>query len=57
MQSDLAALVPPALMAAAFLLAVGAFLRHEMRGAKNRAQDALDEVEEPTSADDLTDQR
>lgn len=57
MQSDLAALVPPALMAAAFLLALGAFLRHEMRGAKNRTEDTLDEVEEPTAADDMSDQR
>jgi len=45
------------LMAAAFLLALGAFLRHEMRGAKNRAQDTLYEVEEPTAAADMSDQR
>jgi len=44
-------------MAAAFLVALGAFLRHEMRGAKNRAEDAVDEVEEPRRTDGLTDQR
>ena len=31
MLSDLAALAPPLLVCAAFLIAVGAFLRHEMR--------------------------
>lgn len=30
---DLAALTPPFLVAAAFLIAVGAFVRHEMRAA------------------------
>ena len=55
--SDLTALTPPALMAAAFLVALGAFLRHEMRGRKNRAEDALDDVEEPSRTDDLTDRR
>lgn len=57
MLSDLAALTPPALMAAAFLVALGAFLRHEMRGPKSRAEDALDEVEEPSRTEDFTDQR
>lgn len=57
MLSDLAAVVPPALMAGAFLVAIWAFLRHEMRGPKNRAEDALDEVEEPARTDDLSDQR
>jgi hypothetical protein len=55
--SDLAVLTPPALVAAVFLLALGAFLRHEMRGAKNHAEDTLDEVEEPSRTDDLTDRR
>jgi len=32
--SDLAALTPPLLVCAAFLIAVAAFLRHEMRGAR-----------------------
>ncbi len=57
MLSDLAALTPPFLIAAAFLVAVGAFLRHEMRAAKNRAEDASDEVEEASRADDMTDHR
>ena len=57
MLSDLAALTPPALMAAAFLVALGAFLRHEMRGSKNRAEDALGDVDEPSRTDDLTDRR
>jgi len=55
--SDLVVLVPPALMAGAFLAALWAFLRHEMRGPKNRAEDALDELEEPARTDDLSDQR
>ena len=57
MLSDLAALTPPFLMAVAFLAAVWAFLRHEMRGGKNRAEDASDEVEEASRTDDLTDRR
>lgn len=32
---DLAALTPPALVCAAFLIAVGAFLRHELRRGKS----------------------
>ena len=32
--SDLAVLTPPFMVAAAFLIAVGAFVRHEMRAAK-----------------------
>jgi hypothetical protein len=39
MPSDLAALTPPLLVALAFLVAVGAFLRHEMRRGKNRTED------------------
>ena len=35
MLTDLAALTPPFLVAAAFLVAAGAFLRHEMRRGKN----------------------
>ena len=57
MLSDLAALTPPFLIAAAFLVAVGAFLRHEMRAGKNRAEDASDEVEEASRSDDMTDRR
>ncbi|HUZ57036.1 MAG TPA: hypothetical protein VMU94_31530 [Streptosporangiaceae bacterium] len=44
MLTDLAALTPPFLVAAAFLIAAGAFLRHEMRRAKN-----------PVSGDDPAD--
>lgn len=38
MLNDLAALTPPFLVAAAFLIAAGAFVRHEMRRVKNRAE-------------------
>ncbi len=38
MLTDLAALTPPLLVAAAFLIAAGAFLRHEMRRGKNPAE-------------------
>ncbi len=34
MLNDLSALAPPFLVCAAFLIAVGAFLRHEMRGKR-----------------------
>ena len=44
MLTDLAALTPPFLVAAAFLVAAWAFLRHEMRRGKN-----------PVSGDDLAD--
>jgi hypothetical protein len=50
MLTDLAALTPPLLVAAAFLIAAGAFLRHEMRRGKNSA-----EGEEPSDSQaDLT---
>ncbi len=39
MLTDLAALTPPFLVAAVFLIAAGAFLRHEMRRGKNPVQD------------------
>jgi hypothetical protein len=39
MLTDLAALTPPLLVAVAFLIAAGAFIRHEMRRGKNRAED------------------
>jgi len=38
MLSDLAALTPPLVVAAAFLIAAGAFVRHEMRRGKSRAE-------------------
>ncbi len=44
MLADLAALTPPFLVAAAFLVAAWAFVRHEMRRGKN-----------PVSGDDLAD--
>jgi hypothetical protein len=37
--ADLAALTPPLLVAVAFLIAAGAFVRHEMRRGKNAAED------------------
>ena len=39
MLTDLAALTPPLLVAVAFLIAAGAFIRHEMRRGKNTADD------------------
>ena len=39
MLSDLSALTPPLLVAAAFLIAAGAFIRHEMRRGKNGPED------------------
>lgn len=53
MLSDLAALTPPFLVAAAFLIAVGAFVRHEMRAAKKRPTEQPDEVDEPSSSDQI----
>jgi hypothetical protein len=37
--SNLSALTPPLLVAVAFLIAVGAFIRHEIRRGKNRPDD------------------
>lgn len=56
MLADLAALTPPFLVCAAFLVAVGAFLRHEMRAAKNQADEQPEEVAEVGAPDDI-DQR
>jgi hypothetical protein len=39
MLADLAALTPPLLVAVAFLIAAGAFVRHELRRGKNAAED------------------
>ena len=45
MLQDLAVLTPPLLMCAAFLVAVGAFVRHEMRASRrHRDQDAPGEI-------------
>jgi hypothetical protein len=49
--SDLAALIPPFLVCAAFLVAVGAFLRHEMRGSKNPADDEEEDLSREDSAE------
>jgi hypothetical protein len=38
MLTDLAALTPPLLVAAAFLIVAGAFVRHEMRRGKSQAE-------------------
>ena len=50
MFKDLSALTPPFLMAAAFLIAAGAFVRHEMRGGRNRAEDDAETDSAPDSA-------
>jgi hypothetical protein len=39
MLNDLSALTPPLLVAAAFLIAAAAFIRHEMRRGKNGTED------------------
>jgi len=44
MLSDLAALTPPLLVCAAFLIGVIAFLRHEMLRTKKTTEDASVEV-------------
>jgi hypothetical protein len=53
--SDLSALTPPFLMCAAFLVAVGAFLRHEMRSGKNRADEQGNDVDEPNRDAEISD--
>lgn len=53
--SDLAALTPPILVAAAFLIGVAAFVRHEMRAAKKQPTEHGDEVDEPTATDQIRD--
>jgi hypothetical protein len=53
--SDLAALIPPFLVCAAFLVGVWAFLRREMRGGKNPADDedeAVSPADSPEQAPD-----
>jgi hypothetical protein len=51
MLTDLAALTPPFLVAAVFLIAAGAFLRHEMRRGKNPVDDDDPADSSPDSAD------
>jgi hypothetical protein len=53
--SDLSALTPPFLVCAAFLAALVAFLRHEMRDAKKRADDEDGELADPTGSDQSAD--
>jgi hypothetical protein len=48
--SDLAALTPPLLVCAVFVIGVTAFLRHEMRRAKNSPGDESVEVSTKVSA-------
>ena len=48
--ADLAALTPPLLVCVAFLIAVWAFLRHEMRTIKNPSGE--DEADEPSTRRD-----
>jgi hypothetical protein len=49
--SDLAALTPPALVCAAFLVGVIAFLRHEMRAPGKRSATADDDEPRDVSSD------
>ncbi len=51
MLSDLAALTPPILVCAVFLIGVAAFLRHEMRRTKKSSEDENVEVSTQVSAD------
>jgi hypothetical protein len=53
--TDLAALVPPFLVAAAFLVAVGAFIRREMRAANKQAAEERDDVDEPSTSGQMRD--
>ncbi len=48
--ADLTVLTPPFLMCVAFLIAVWAFLRHEMRAIKNPSDE--DEADEPSTQQD-----
>lgn len=53
MLRDLAVLTPPALVCAAFLIAVFAFLRHEMRAPKKPADE--EEPDDGSSIDNPPD--
>jgi hypothetical protein len=50
--ADVTALTPPFLVCAAFLTAVAAFLRHEMRTAKKQDDDQRAETDEPSRVDE-----
>ena len=56
MLSDLAVLVPPLLICAAFLVAVRAFLRYEMRHNDTPAEDQAAAVSEGDRIPDQSDQ-
>jgi hypothetical protein len=49
---DLSALTPPFLVCAAFLTAVAAFLRHEMRAAKKQGDEQSDSRDEQSDRRD-----
>ena len=54
MLSDLTVLTPPLLMCAAFLFAVGAFLRHEMGARRRRARDQSGDISGESTIPDST---
>lgn len=54
MLTDLAALVPPLLVAVAFLIGVGAFLRHEMGRRDRDSEGAADESTGPGNPGETT---
>ena len=56
MLSDLTVLTPPFLVCAAFLTAVVAFLRHEMRDAKKHDEDQSGQADDPGRAGHFEDQ-
>ena len=56
MLADLTVLTPPFLVAAAFLTAVVAFLRHEMRSGKKHDDDQTDHADVPGPAEHIGDQ-
>ncbi|HUC56543.1 MAG TPA: hypothetical protein VMA95_04025 [Streptosporangiaceae bacterium] len=54
--ADLSVLTPPFLVCVAFLTAVAAFLRHEMRSAKKHDVDQTGQVGEPSDTEQAQDQ-
>ena len=53
---DLSALTPPFLVCAAFLTAVAAFLRHEMRAAKKQDDEQSDDADDASRAEHIEDE-
>jgi hypothetical protein len=51
---DLTVLTPPLLMCIAFLVAVGAFLRHEMGARRRRDRDQSDDISGESTIPDST---